>query len=98
MRKHKWSDVAAWRLRRHHLDRRARPSTRSTERDVTDQSGPERVRPRQPGLLIAVASRLCGLHAQLMSSAELSAWARVDALDRDAVQRALWHDRTLVKT
>jgi hypothetical protein len=50
------------------------------------------------GSLLAVASRLCGLHAQLMSSAELSAWARVENLERDAVQRALWQDRTLVKT
>src|SRR5271166_4224674 len=50
------------------------------------------------GSLLAVASRLCGLHAQLMSSAELTAWARVEGLDREAVQQALWQDRTLVKT
>src|SRR2546427_11404915 len=50
------------------------------------------------GGMLAVASRLCGLHAQVMSSAELSVWARVEDLDRRAVQRALWEDRTLVKT
>ena len=50
------------------------------------------------GSMLAVASHLCGLHAQLMSSAELSVWARVEDLDRRAVQRALWEDRTLVKT
>ncbi len=50
------------------------------------------------GRLIAVAARLCGLHAQLLSSAELSAWARIENLDRRAVQRALWEERTLVKT
>jgi hypothetical protein len=50
------------------------------------------------GSMLAVASRLCGLHAQLMSSAELSVWARVEDLDRRAVQRALWEERTLVKT
>lgn len=33
-----------------------------------------------------------------MSSAELMLWARVEGLDRTAVQRALWEDRTLVKT
>ena len=49
-----------------------------------------------PGSLLQVASRLCGLHAQVLSSAELSAWARVEGLERDAVQRALWQDRTLV--
>jgi hypothetical protein len=48
--------------------------------------------------MLAVASRLCGLHAQLMSSAELTVWARVEKLDREAVQRALWDERTLVKT
>jgi hypothetical protein len=48
--------------------------------------------------MLAVARRLCGLHAQLMSSAELTLWARVEDLDRRAVQRALWEDRTLVKT
>ena len=48
--------------------------------------------------MLGVASRLCGLHAQIMSSAELAVWARVEGLDRQAVQRALWEDRTLVKT
>ena len=48
--------------------------------------------------MLAVASRLCGLHAQVLSCAELQVWARVDGLDRGAVQRALWQERTLVKT
>jgi hypothetical protein len=47
---------------------------------------------------LRVTSDIAGLHAQLMSSAELTLWARVDGLHRDAVQRALWTDRTLVKT
>lgn len=50
------------------------------------------------GSMLAVASRLCGLHAQLMSSAELSLWARVEDLKLGTVRRALWEDRTLVKT
>jgi uncharacterized protein YcaQ len=50
------------------------------------------------GSLLAVASRLCGLHAQVLSSAELTVWARVKNLDRQAVRRALWEERTLVKT
>src|SRR5260370_39880005 len=49
------------------------------------------------GSMLAVASRLCGLHAQVMSSAELTVWARVEDLDRRAVHRAPWEDRTLVK-
>jgi len=39
--------------------------------------------PRRDAL--EVASRLCGLHAQLMSSAELTLWARVKGLEPDAV-------------
>jgi len=75
MMKLTWPRVAAWRIRRHHLDRRA-----------------------QAGEMLAVASRLCGLHAQVMSSAELTLWARLEGLNRGTVQRALWQDRTLVKT
>jgi hypothetical protein len=48
--------------------------------------------------MLDVVSDLNGLHAQLMSSAELTLQARVDDLDPDAVQQALWRDRTLVKT
>src|SRR5579871_3062188 len=50
------------------------------------------------GSLLRVTSRLCGLHAQVLSSAELTLWARVDNLNRQAVPRALWQQRTLVKT
>jgi hypothetical protein len=48
--------------------------------------------------MLEVVRRLCGVHAQLMSSAELTLWARVEDLERATVQRALWEDRTLVKT
>ncbi|GAA1510177.1 winged helix DNA-binding domain-containing protein [Sphaerisporangium rubeum] len=47
--------------------------------------------------IAGVAGDICGLHAQVMSSAELSLWARVDGLPRDAVSKALWTDRSLVK-
>jgi len=50
-----------------------------------------------PSDLLRVVSDICGLHAQVMSSAELSLWARVDGLERDAVADALWRRRTLVK-
>jgi hypothetical protein len=50
------------------------------------------------GDLLAVASRTCGLHAQVMSSAELAAWARIDGLDSGDVSATLWKERTLVKT
>ncbi|MBI3974860.1 MAG: AlkZ family DNA glycosylase [Armatimonadetes bacterium] len=67
--------VRAWRLARHHLDRRV-PRTRLTQ----------------------VVADLCGAHAQLMSAAELSLWARVSGLTQADVREALWERRTLVKT
>ena len=45
-----------------------------------------------------VVRDICGLHAQLAASAELSLWARAKSLERDAVSHALWEDRTLFKT
>jgi len=48
--------------------------------------------------MLEVASRLCGLQAQVMSSAELTLWARVDKLAPADVHDALWQDRTLVKS
>src|SRR5438046_1631297 len=48
--------------------------------------------------MLRVAAELCGLHAQVLSSAELSLHARVDQLAPEAVQRALWTDGSLVKT
>jgi len=45
-----------------------------------------------------VVRDVCGLHAQVMSSAELTLWARVDDLAPGGVASALWEDRTLVKT
>ena len=47
--------------------------------------------------LLAVVDRIGGLHAQVMSCAELTAWARVDGLGPDAVGDALWKRRSLVK-
>ena len=47
---------------------------------------------------MGVISDLCGLHAQVMSSAELTLAARVDGLAPDVVPRMLWQDRSLVKT
>jgi hypothetical protein len=45
-----------------------------------------------------VARTVCGLHAQLAATAELSVWARVEGLGRDDVREALEEERTLVKT
>ena len=46
----------------------------------------------------SVVERVCGLHAQVMSSAELTLHARVEGLDASTVSTALWSDRSLVKT
>jgi hypothetical protein len=48
--------------------------------------------------MLEATSRIGGLQAQVMSSAELSLCARVKDLPANGVQRALWDDRTLVKT
>jgi len=50
-----------------------------------------------PADLVDVVDRLCGLHAQLMSTVDLALWARIDGLKREAVADALWRKRTLVK-
>jgi hypothetical protein len=45
-----------------------------------------------------VAGVLCGAHAQVLSAAELSIARRVAGATRADVRRALWQDRSLVKT
>ncbi len=45
-----------------------------------------------------VASLLCGVHAQVLGAAELSIGRRIAGATRRDVQRALWDERTLVKT
>jgi hypothetical protein len=48
--------------------------------------------------MVEVAAGLAGLHAQVLSSAELTLWARVEGLEPGAVGQALWSERSLVKT
>jgi hypothetical protein len=48
--------------------------------------------------LVDVVATICGAHAQVMSAAELSIGLRVAGITRADVRRALWVDRTLVKT
>src|SRR5215472_1424312 len=45
-----------------------------------------------------IAGVLCGAHAQVLSAAELSIGRRIAGATRADVQRALWDERTLVKT
>jgi hypothetical protein len=45
-----------------------------------------------------VVGILCGAHAQVLSAAELSVGRRIAGATRADVRRALWEDRTLVKT
>lgn len=55
----------------------------------------ERSSPRR---LLGLARDLCGLHAQVMSSAELTAWARIAGLGKAAVSTQVWEKRALVKS
>ena len=50
------------------------------------------------GSELRVTSQICGLHAQLLSSAALSLWARVEGATLEGLRRALWQKRTLVKS
>ena len=50
------------------------------------------------GRLLDVVRDVCGLHAQVQSSAELQAWARVEGVRPEDVREALWQRRTLVRT
>ena len=45
-----------------------------------------------------IAGVLCGAHAQVLSAAELSIGRRIAGATRADVRRAVWQDRTLVKT
>jgi hypothetical protein len=45
-----------------------------------------------------IAGVLCGAHAQIPSAAALSIGRRIAGATRADVQRALWEDRTLIKT
>jgi Winged helix DNA-binding domain len=45
-----------------------------------------------------IAGVLCGVHAQVLSAAELSIGRRIAGATGADVRRALWEDRTLVKT
>ena len=56
----------------------------------------DRRAPRDEAL--GVVREICGLHAQVMSSAELTLWARVEDLEPQAVREALWERRSLAKT
>jgi hypothetical protein len=62
-----------------------------------DRQGLTARRPYGADAPAAVATDLCGLHAQLLSSAELSLWARLDGFSPGDLATALWQDRTLVK-
>jgi hypothetical protein len=45
-----------------------------------------------------IAGALSGVHAQILSAAEVSAALRIEGATRADVRRALWDDRTVVKT
>ncbi len=77
-----------------------RPNARLTLPEVlawrVRRQGLDRRAPRNEAL--GVVRKICGLHAQVMSSAELTLWARVEDLEPGAVREALWERRSLAKT
>jgi len=55
-------------------------------------------RPASRSALAAVTDDVCGVQAQVLSAAQLALRARIRGLTPEDVERALWRDRTLVKT
>jgi len=50
------------------------------------------------GKLVGVVGGVCGIHAQVLTAGELSLGIRVNGITRTDVRRALWEERSLVKT
>jgi hypothetical protein len=48
--------------------------------------------------MLDVVDDVCGVHAQVQSSAELQLWARVEGVGPDDVRDALWQRRSLART
>ena len=48
--------------------------------------------------MLEVVAEVCGIHAQVPSSADLQVWARVDEVGPQDVRDALWEHRSLVRT
>ncbi|HEU5200460.1 MAG TPA: winged helix DNA-binding domain-containing protein [Ktedonobacterales bacterium] len=63
---------------------------RLSQQHLTERVSPER--------LLEVANDLIGIQAQVLSSAELALWARVQDMPPDALSNALWKQRVLIKT
>ncbi|AXK36599.1 winged helix DNA-binding domain-containing protein [Streptomyces armeniacus] len=87
-----WSAAVARRLERHAL---AEPPA-----DAPAEAPAEAATEGAAEAAARVAATLCGAHAQVLSAAELSLAMRLPgtAATRTDIQRALWTDRTLVKT
>jgi hypothetical protein len=54
--------------------------------------------PAPQGRLVEVVRAVCGIHAQMLSAAELSVGTRVVGVTRQDVRTELWQRRGLVKT
>ncbi len=48
--------------------------------------------------MLNVVSEVCGIHAQVQSSAELQLWSRVNRVTAGDVRAALWEERSLIRT
>src|SRR5262249_22078045 len=63
---------------------------RLVQHHLVERAAPER--------LLEVAGDLIGIQAQVLSSAELALWARVQSLPPGTLATLLWEKRSLVKT
>src|SRR5215469_7549589 len=52
----------------------------------------------KPADAVTVARDVCGMQAQFMSAASLQLWTRNHGIAQNAIERALWQERSLVRT
>jgi hypothetical protein len=74
------------------------PSNGSLEAISRFRLGRHHLLDESPADAVTICRDICGVQAQVMSSAFLQLWARNHALTRSQIEAALWQNRTLVKT
>jgi uncharacterized protein YcaQ len=52
----------------------------------------------KPAGIVRIAGEICGIQAQIMSSAQMALWTRNHSVTREEIETALWQKRSLVKT
>jgi hypothetical protein len=81
-------------MHRHYLHANPAPTSADPSTAASPAQGSAGARPGPADVVRA----MCGAHAQVLSAAEVSVALRLEKATRVDVQRALWEERSLVKT